>query len=70
MACRICALDDLREFGAEISIAFAEPQNLNKPPVLVFPRLVVCLHCGFTEFTIPGSELRLLSQSTPPPARG
>jgi len=62
MACRRCASNGLREFEGEIGIHFPEFRDLDKPPVLVFQRLAVCLHCGFTEFTVPLSELQSLTQ--------
>lgn len=34
----------------------------DKPAVLLFPTVVVCLNCGSTEFDIPQSELRLLKE--------
>jgi hypothetical protein len=30
--------------------------------VWVFPKLVICLHCGLAEFTVPEGELHLLAQ--------
>ena len=35
-------------------------ENLDKPAVFLFPKLLVCLDCGFTEFTITKTDLRLL----------
>jgi hypothetical protein len=34
--------------------------------ILVFPRLLVCMNCGFTELTMAKNELRLLGKG---PAR-
>jgi hypothetical protein len=31
----------------------------------VFPKIVVCLNCGFAEFTVPERELQVLSQGSP-----
>ena len=62
MACRSCGLANQKEFTAEIDIHFPGLRNLDKPAVMVFPRLVVCLGCGFTQFTIPEAELRRLAQ--------
>jgi hypothetical protein len=41
-------------------------ENVDKPVVWVFPKLLVCMDCGFTELTIAENELHLLGQS---PAR-
>ena len=60
MTCRFCASEHQTEFGAEINIHFSGMKNLDKPAVLVFPKLLVCLDCGFTEFTITKTDLRLL----------
>jgi hypothetical protein len=59
MACKSCRSDSQGEFGAEINIHIPK---LTAPAVLVFPKIVVCLRCGFTEFTLVESELRALKQ--------
>ena len=64
MACRRCASDNHKEFGAEINIHFRGRAGLDKPGVLVFPMLVVCLECGLAEFSVPESELRQLVLGT------
>jgi len=56
MTCRSCGSNNQAEYGAEVNIHL--PRELNKPAVLVFPTLVVCLACGVTEFTIQEAELR------------
>jgi hypothetical protein len=50
------------EYGAEINVHFLERRDLDREAVLLFPKLLVCLKCGFTEFTISQSELPLLSK--------
>ena len=60
MTCRSCGSNNQAEYGAEVNIHL--PRELNKPAVLVFPTLVVCLACGVTEFTIQEAELRRLGQ--------
>jgi hypothetical protein len=60
MACKSCGSNNQQEFGAEINIHFPGQEALDKPAVLVFPKLLVCLHCGFTEFTVLETELNRL----------
>lgn len=49
-----------QEFSTEIFIHTAGFASLNKPTILVFQRLSVCMNCGSTEFIIPGPELKAL----------
>jgi hypothetical protein len=62
MACRSCGSENQKEFGAETNIHLPGWKGLDKPAVLVFPKLVVCLDCGFTQFTLPEAELCLLRE--------
>jgi len=43
MACRSCRSKKQTQFGAEINIHFSGLRNLDKPGVLVFPKVLVCL---------------------------
>jgi hypothetical protein len=63
MLCKSCASENQTECGTEIMIHFSGLKNLDKFPISVFPKLLICLDCGFTEFTIPETELRLLGES-------
>jgi hypothetical protein len=60
VSCRSCSSSNQTQFGSEVVIHFSGLKNLDKPAVMVFPNIVVCLDCGVTEFTIPEAELRLL----------
>src|SRR6267154_1030998 len=51
------------EFNAEINVHFPGLKNLDNPAVFVFPKLLLCLDCGFTEFTLRESELHLLDET-------
>ena len=62
MVCRSCRSQDQSEFAAEINIHFPGREALDTPPVLVFTRLLVCLRCGFTEFTVSEPELHRLAR--------
>ena len=65
MACKRCASDRQSLFNGEIAIHFPGLEGLDKPIVWVFPKLVVCLHCGFAEFAVPEREMQVLLQGSP-----
>ena len=47
-----------------MGIHFMGLRNLDKPTVWLFPRLLVCMDCGFAEFNIPEDErVRLVTLS-------
>ena len=60
MSCMLCTSDNQAEFTAEIMIHFSGRRNINNPGVFLFPKIAVCMDCGFSEFTIPESELQKL----------
>jgi len=59
--CRSCQSANQSMFNGEIAIHFPGVEGLDKPIVWVFPKVLVCLNCGFTEFAIPEKELGVLS---------
>ena len=63
MSCGSCGSGNQAEFSAEINIHFSGLKNLDKPSVLVFPKLLVCLDCGLSQFTLPETELCLLKEN-------
>jgi hypothetical protein len=65
MACKGCHSEKQSVFNGEIAIHFPGREGLNKSIVWVFPKLVVCLHCGFAEFAVPERELQVLTQGSP-----
>jgi len=54
MSCKLCASENLSRVATEIAIHLP---GLSTPHVFLFPRVVVCMDCGFTEFSIPETEL-------------
>ena len=62
MPCLLCTSGNQAQFTAEINIHFRGLKNLDKPSVLVFPKLLVCLDCVFSRFTTPETELALLAR--------
>jgi hypothetical protein len=64
MACKSCASDHQTDFGAEINIHFPGLKGMDKPAIWAFPKLTVCLDCGYTEFTLLESEVQRLAKGT------
>jgi hypothetical protein len=65
MSCLSCRSSNQAEFPAELLIDFGGLKNLDKPGVWVFPKLLVCLDCGFLQSTVPAPELASLAAGTP-----
>ena len=62
--CKSCRTYNQKTFNGEMAIHFSGLEGLKKPIVWVFPKIAVCLICGFAEFIIPGRELRVLLDGT------
>jgi hypothetical protein len=62
MACNKCSSENQSTFNSEVAVHFPGLKGLDKPIVWVFPKLAICLDCGFTEFTVPESETRVLRE--------
>ncbi len=63
MSCKSCQTEHQRTLNGELAIHFPGFEGLDKPIVFVFPKLLVCLNCGFTEFAISETELRRLGEA-------
>jgi len=61
--CKSCQSSNQSSFNGEIAIHFPGLEGLDKPIVWVFPKLLVCLNCGFAEFAIPEAEVRRIVES-------
>jgi len=61
VSCQQCVFSQSRTFPAEINIHFPGYEGLTKPTVWVFPQVLVCLNCGFAQFSIPELELQRLA---------
>ena len=60
MSCKFCGSSRQEHLNGEIAIHFPGLKGLEMPIVWVFPKLLICLNCGFVEFQIPEKELRVL----------
>jgi hypothetical protein len=62
MRCKSCTSENHRKFSSEVNVHFPGLKNLDKRSVFVFPKLLVCMDCGFAEFAVPETELLLLGK--------
>lgn len=67
MVCPKCQSGSLSEIPAEIRLYRNRPRTLSHPPLTPSPEVLVCLDCGWAEFSIPQSWLSAgwLRQSEP-----
>jgi hypothetical protein len=61
MSCGVCRSENQRTFPVEMNIHFPGVSNLTTPTVLAFLNSLVCLDCGFTEFILAETEVKLLA---------
>jgi hypothetical protein len=66
MPCTVCSSGNQKEFPAEVNIHLSGLRNSHKPGVFVFPKLLVCLDCGYSSFMTPTSELAELCAADKP----
>jgi hypothetical protein len=59
MSGRLCTSENQNRVPTEIAIHLP---GLSTPHLFLFPTLLVCLDCGFTEFSIPETELPRLEK--------
>jgi hypothetical protein len=60
MPCSFCQSSHQAEFPAEVNIHLHGLRNLKYSGVLMFPKILICLDCGASRFTIPENELARL----------
>ena len=62
--CSSCRSNNQAEFGSEMIVHFSGREILDKPGVWVFSKLLVCLDCGSSYFTVPKTELASIVKGT------
>jgi hypothetical protein len=65
MSCPKCTLGNQVEVSAEMIIHCDGLKNLENSGVLLFPKLLVCVNCGFSQLTVPKTSLALLASDSP-----
>jgi hypothetical protein len=62
MTCKECGSENVGTFSSEMAIHITGLKNINVPAVFIFPRSIVCFHCGAGQFAVPNEELRTLQK--------
>ena len=62
MSCKSCGSEKQTSLNSEINIHFSGYSGLSKPTVWAFPTLLVCLNCGFSEFSLTETELCMVAE--------
>lgn len=62
MSCALCSSLYEAEFAAEMLIHFNGLKYVDRPAVLAFPKILVCLDCGASRFNTPEEVLRQLQE--------
>jgi hypothetical protein len=57
IVCPSCRSVKQAEFIAEMLVHSPGLKNIDKPGVWVYPKLLVCLDCGFSQSTVPAPQL-------------
>jgi len=69
MPCTSCLSRNQAEFTTEMNIHFAGGlKTIDIPSVFVFPKILVCLDCGFSRFTLSETKLGVLREGIAPSA--
>jgi hypothetical protein len=57
MRCVACQSDRQNDFPSEIALRFSGREDLEKQHVFLYPKVVVCLDCGWSGFAVTEAEL-------------
>ena len=61
MRCASCQSSNQREFTAEMMIHFSGHRSIDNPGIPAFPKVAICLNCGFSWFTVPKTDLAVIA---------
>ncbi len=64
MSCTRCLSLHQTELDSEINLHFRGLPNLGEPGMFVFPKILVCLDCGLSEFVIEKGELAHIGEKS------
>ena len=64
MQCAKCQSTKQAQLAAEMMLHFEGLWNVDHPGVMTFPKVLVCLDCGHSTFSVPEVELAELNEGS------
>jgi len=61
--CKSCSSLNIVELGAEVCFRIPGLKGLKVEPIFAFPRLAVCLDCGFLQSNLSAEDLQGIRES-------
>jgi hypothetical protein len=55
MVCKVCSSGNQIQLKSEMCLH--QPSGFNRPELFIFPKVSICLQCGFTEFRLSDEDL-------------
>jgi hypothetical protein len=62
--CKSCGSSRLTDLNSEVCIHFSGLKGLDVEPIFVFPKLKVCLDCGFVDANLSEGALEQVREGT------
>ncbi len=57
MACTVCLSRNQVEMNTEINIHYSGPADYGDPGIFLYPKVMVCLDCGVSQFIVGEDDL-------------
>jgi len=64
MACTVCLSRNQIEMNTEINIHYGGPADYGDPGIFLYPKVMVCLDCGVSQFTVGEDALAQIAAHT------
>ena len=61
--CRFCNSTKLIKLNTEVCLHFPGLKAVNKNPIFVFPKVTLCLDCGFVAGQLSATEVKSVTNS-------
>lgn len=63
LACLSCGSEDLDSYDAEVAVYLPYLNKSAGPHLFLYPKLLICMSCGFAGFAVSETTLNVLAQA-------